>query len=128
MLYCSDWTRSWSWWMGRQVAPTESSRGQNGASTVLPFHDWGRRGGGGRAVGLVMGVREKKNQSESGWLALGIHLGLNRSSLFPDCSSAQLWDRNQATIKIPPSTAACRGTMSSYPAAQDMTSPPMRLP
>lgn len=63
------------------------------------FHD---RGGGG----LVMGVSAKKNQSESGWLALGIHLGLSRSSLFPDCSSVQWWDRNQPTIKIPPSTAA----------------------
>lgn len=99
MLYCSDWTRSWSWWMGRRVAPTESSLGQNGASTVLSMT-------GGGAAGLVMGVSEKKNQSESGWLALGIHLGLSRSSLFPDCSSVQWWDRNQPTIKIPLSTAA----------------------
>lgn len=71
---------------------------ENGASTVLSM-----TGGGD---GLVMGVSAKKNQSESGWLALGIHLGLSRSSLFPDCSSVQWWDRNQPTIKIPPSTAA----------------------
>lgn len=62
MLYCSDWTHSWSWWMGRKVAPTESSRGQNGASTVLPFHDWGAGGG------LVMGVPRKK-ESIRIWMA-----------------------------------------------------------
>lgn len=80
MLYCSDWARSWSWWMERQVAPAESSRGQNGAQY---FHDWGL----GKAVaGLVMGNSE--GESIGIWRAARrSHFGLDRPSLFPTAVS-----------------------------------------
>lgn len=68
-----------------------------------------------------MGVSEKKkNQSESGWLALGIHLGLSKSSLFPEsvCSGGigtSPRSKYHRQLQLPhPLPSACRGTMSSY--------------
>ena len=121
MLYCSDWARSWSCWMGRQVAPTKNSRGQNGAQY---FHDWG----GQAPAGLVMGTNHR--ESIRIWMAaLGLHFGLSRSSYSPTAvvGSEPAHDHNTTSkLELPHPFS-----LSRYPAARDhngMTSPTSQSP